>query len=262
MFKKIVGSISFKGLLGLMALFILALFVSIIYHLPVSWLLAQPSVQSQLPDSVTLSPSSGTVWQGRTHVSTPQPVGNLSWELSFWALLVGQASIDLQWQKEQSHLSGALNVPLFSEAGTRSMRDLNGQIDLPLLIQLLNAPGLNNLPIEGVLRLKQIDLSVDFQDPWPEVFTGHLILNKLNVLGNTFPKILITPKLNGDQLIFTIKGEEPGWTLSGNLKVLKNRQYTMNLTVNAETQASMPGWAGLLHQQSPTVAVLNHRGRW
>ncbi len=262
MFKKLVDTLSFKWFFGLMALFILALFVSIIYHLPISWLLAQPSVQNQLPESVKLSPSSGTVWQGRTHVSTPQPIGNVSWDLSFWTLLMGQASVEVQWQKEQSHVSGELNAPLFSESGALNVSHLNGKIDLPLLVQLLNAPGLSDLPIEGELRLKQIDLSMDPQAQWPSVFTGNLILNHLSVLGNAFPKILITPSLKGDQLIFNITGGESGWTLSGHLEVLKNRQYTVALKVTAQSKASMPDWAGLLRQQSPTVAVLNNRGRW
>jgi hypothetical protein len=262
MFKKIIDAVSFKWFFGLMALFIVALVFSIIYHLPVSWLLTQPSIQNQLPKSVTLSPSSGTVWQGNTHVSMPDPLGNVSWDLSFWALLMGQASVEIQWQKEQSHLSSKLNAPLFSEAGALNASHLNGKIDLPLLLQLLNAPGLDDLPIEGELRLKQIDLSIDPQAQWPNVFSGNLILNNLSILENAFPKILITPELKGDQLTFNITGRESGWALSGHLEVFKNRQYTIALKVTAQSQASMPDWAGLLRQQSPTVAILNNQGRW
>ncbi len=262
MVKKMLNTISLKWFFGLMGLFVLTLLFSIIYHLPISWILAQPSVQNQLPNAVQLSPSHGTLWQGTTYVSTPEPIGKVSWELSFWALLTGQASVETRWQKEQSHLSGELNSPLFSEKGAVSVNHLNGQIDLPLLLRLINAPGLKELPIEGVLLLEQMDFSIEAQTSWPSVLTGQLILNHLNILGNALPKIRITPELKGEQLTLKIQGGESGWTLSGHLEVFKNRQYRIALKVTAQSQESMPDWAGLLRQQSLTVAVLNNNGRW
>ncbi len=253
---------SFKWWLAWGTLFGLTLCVSIMYHLPVGWLLSQPSIQKQWPDSVVLNSSSGTIWHGRTQVSLSEPIGQIAWDLSFWALLMGRLDVEAQWQKEQSQLSAELNVPLRLEVDTLNVTHLNGSLELPMLIQLLNAPGLNDLPIEGKLELKHVDLSMNFQTQWPSVFTGTLVLNHLSVLGNIFPKILITPKLKEDQLTFHIEGGESGWRLSGQLDVFKSRQYVMALTVNAQSPESMPGWAGLLRQQSPTVAVLNNRGHW
>jgi len=53
--------LSFKWVFGLTGLFVFALFVSTIYHLPISWLLAQPTVQKQIPSTLQLSPSHGTL---------------------------------------------------------------------------------------------------------------------------------------------------------------------------------------------------------
>lgn len=262
MLKKIGSAIRFKQMFGLLALFIIALFFSVIYHLPVSWLLAQPSVQKQIPEHVTLSPTNGTLWQGNTHLSTPQPIGKITWDLSFWALLIGQASVETVWKKEQSHLHSHINLPLFSETGEVNVSNLNGQVALPLIIQLLNAPGLNGLSIEGTMTLDEVNLSVDQKTQWPSLLNGLLIVNNLNVLGNAFPSITITPTLEGDKLTLNLSGGERGWTLSGQLEVFKNRQYNIALKVTAQSQENMPDWAGLLRQQSPTVAVLNNRGIW
>ncbi len=266
MFKKWIGTFSLKWFFALTALFTLVLCISIVSHLPISWLLAQPNIQKQIPDTVQLSPSHGTLWQGSTHLTMLKPtsthLGELNWNLSFWSLLIGQASLDSIWQKEQSQLRAHIKAPLFSEAATLEARNIEGNILLPQLIELLNLSDLKEMAVEGSLTLKQIDLVMDLQTQWPSVLTGQLILNNLQVLDNDFPAITITPDLSEDKLVLNIEGQAQAWALSGKLEVFKNQQYSIDLNVTAQSESAMPDWAGMLKQESPTKAVLNHRGRW
>ncbi len=266
MFKKWVGSFSLKWFFGLATLFILALCISIVTHLPINWLLAQPSIQKQIPDTVQLNPSHGTLWQGSTHLSALKPtsnhLGELSWNLSFWSLFIGQASLDSVWKKEQSQLRARIKAPLFSEATELEARGLEGKIVLSQLIELLNLTDLKEMAIEGSLMLEEIDLVMDLQTQWPSVLTGQLKLNNLNVLDNALPSITITPDLSENKLVLNIEGQAQAWALSGKLELFKNQQYSIDLNVTAQSESAMPDWAGMLKQQSPTKAVLNHRGRW
>ncbi|VAW48606.1 hypothetical protein MNBD_GAMMA03-86 [hydrothermal vent metagenome] len=266
MFKKMGEAISVKWLLGLTALFIVTLCISIIYHLPISWLLTQPSIQKQLPSSLQLKPSYGTLWQGNAQMSTLTPnlvhLGKIDWELSFWPLLIGQATVQNVWQKEQSQLRSQLKFPLFSESTELNVTDLDGKIALPLLIEMLNITDLQSMDVSGILQIKHMDLLLDLPTQWPSIFTGTLILKQLHVLGETLPEITITPDLDGDKLVLNIKGKEQEWSLSGQLEVSNNKRFNIQLKVTAQSPSAMPGWAEMLRKQSPTVAVLNHRGVW
>jgi len=266
MLKSMIKTISFKWLFGLISLFIATLCISIIYHLPINWLLAQPSIQKQLPSTLQLNLSHGTLWEGSTQVSTLSPnlvnLGKVDWELSFWSLLFGEANVKSLWQKEQSQLRSQLTVPLFSESTELKVTGIDGKINLPQLIQILNLSDLKSMDVSGILQLNQMDLTLDLPTQWPKVLTGNLVLKQLNVLGETFPNITITPKLEGDKLVLNIDGKAPGWTLSGKLEVFKNKRFTVQLTVTGKAPNTMPSWAEMLRKQSPTVAVLNHRGVW
>ena len=259
MLKKMGAAIRLKLLLSLIALFIVALSFSVLYHLPMSWLLAQPSIQKQIPETLQLSPTHGTPWQGNTQISTLAPMSNhlgkIDWELSFWSLFIGQANVQSVWQKEQSQIRSQLKRPLLSEQTELNVTGIDGEIELPLLIKLLNLSDLDSMNVKGTLNLNNIDLAMDLQTQWPTVLTGNLILKQLNVLGETFPDITIMPNLKGDKLTLNIEGKEHAWSLSGQLEVLKNRQYTIDLTVTAQSPNTMPNWAEMLRKQSPVVAV-------
>ncbi|VAW45529.1 hypothetical protein MNBD_GAMMA04-734 [hydrothermal vent metagenome] len=266
MLKRMVESFSFKWVFGLTGLFVFALFVSTIYHLPISWLLAQPTVQKQIPSTLQLSPSHGTLWQGSTQISTLTPhlvhLGKVEWELSFWSLLLGKANIQSVWQKEQSTLRSQMAFPLLSELTEFNVTNLDGKISLPLMINMLNLTDVQNMDVRGILQINNIDLTLNPSELWPSILTGSLVLKQLNVLGETFPDITITPNLDGDKLVLDMKGKEQGWALSGQLVLTKNRRFTVQLKVTAQSPNTMPSWAEMLKKQSPTIAVLNHSGVW
>ncbi len=266
MLQKMVETFSLKWFLSLTALFIVALCISILYHLPVSWLLSQSSVQKQLPETLQLSPSHGTLWQGSTQISTLTPslnvIGKVEWELSFWPLLFGDVNVKALWQKEQSQLRSQITLPLHSEPTELKVTGIDGNINLPQLIQILNLSDLKNMDVSGTLQVNQMDLTLDLPTQWPTILTGNLVLKQLNVLGESFPKITITPELKGNTLILKIDGKEAMWALSGQLVLSKNKQFTIQLNVTAQSANAMPSWAEMLRKQSPTVAVLNHRGVW
>ncbi|MCF6253866.1 MAG: type II secretion system protein N, partial [Thiomicrorhabdus sp.] len=217
-------------------------------------------------NTLQLSPSHGTLWQGNTQVSTLTPnlvhLGKIDWQLSFWSLLMGQAQVQNVWQKEQSQLRSQVTFSLFSEQTKLKATNIDGTIGLPLLVKLLNLTDLQNMDVSGLLQINEVNLTLDLASQWPSVLTGNLVLKQLNVLGETFPNITITPKLEGDKLLLNIEGKEQGWSLSGKLEVFKNKRFTVQLKVTAQSPSSLPSWAEMLQKQSSTVAVLNHRGVW
>jgi len=262
MLKQVIGHISLKAFLGLTFLFITTLLISVVYHLPVSWLVSQSNLQEKLSPNIKISSNEGTLWQGSVQLLTPNPVGKISWDLSFWSLITGQVVAQSLWQKEQSHIRSHIQMPLFSDATELNVSEGYGEMSLPLLIKLINNPELNGMPIEGSLRLEDLRLLADLQSEWPSVLTGQLTLNQLSVLGNAFPPITIKPELDSNKITFRVSGQGNAWAISGQVEVFKNRQYNTRLKVTAESEQAMPHWAALLQKQGPLAAVLNDRGRW
>ncbi|GAC35300.1 type II secretion system protein N [Paraglaciecola polaris] len=58
---------------------------------------AQVISRVQLPDEITVHGVSGTIWNGHATIVTVQglPIHDVNWQLAFWPLLTGSASLDV-----------------------------------------------------------------------------------------------------------------------------------------------------------------------
>ena len=262
-----------KSVIGLVLLFIISLTVSAVYHLPVSWLLTQDVVKSQIPPQVQLNQSQGSLWQGSSQLavtsakrpsrSTPfTHIGQVSWDLSLLSLLTTQISVDTLWKLESSQVSGTIVSELLSEKPFIKASELNGMIELPQLLKLSKDDALKAMPVKGRLELENLSMELDLQQSWPTQLQGLITIQDLDILGSALPAIEITPSVKGGVIDLKLSGKAEGWILVGNVTLLKNNQYRVNLKVVAKSPKQMPDWAALLKQQSPMVAVLNERGRW
>ena len=252
-----------KGWLAVFSLFILTLFVSLIYHLPVSWLLSQTQVKQQIPPQLELSQSQGSVWQGQTQLNLNKlNAGQLSWDLSMLSLLATQANVEANWQLEQGQVNVLLQMPLLSESPVLSAEAIQGQLSLTALLKLTNSAQLNSMSIKGDLALNDLAVDLDLQTLWPKLLQGSATVQGLSLLGSDFPPIQIVPELLKDKIQLKLSAKTKGWSLSGTVDLFNNRSYQTALKVTANSAETMPDWALLLRQQSPRVSVLNNGGRW
>lgn len=118
--------------------------ITLIYKLPAKFIYQQFSNAS----SVELVGISGSIWSGHIDsVTTPQlALSQLSWQLSVWALLVGD--VDVQWKLEDPALQLQGEASLSGEK--LSLINTNGHIDLVELGTRLPA---QDILLAGVINI-------------------------------------------------------------------------------------------------------------
>ena len=98
--------------------------ITLIYKLPAKF------IYQQFPNnsSIQLTDISGSIWSGHIDsINTPQLTFNkLDWQLSPWALLVGD--IDVQWTLDDPSVKLQGELSLSAEA--LSLMNIKGHIDL------------------------------------------------------------------------------------------------------------------------------------
>ena len=143
------------------AFVIFIIVVTLVYKLPAKFIYQQFSNTS----SVELVGISGSIWSGHIDsITTPQlTLGQLRWQLSALALLVGD--VDVQWKLEDSALQLQGKVSLSGEE--LSLLDIKGHIDLVELG--------TRLPARDVLLAGVINLDI------PQVEFKHSEL--INIMG-------------------------------------------------------------------------------
>lgn len=106
------------------AFVIFIIVTTLVYKLPAKFIYQQFSSVS----SVELVGISGSIWSGHVDsITTPQlTLNQLSWQLSVWALLVGD--VDVQWKLEDPALQLQGEARLSGEE--LSLVDIKGHIDL------------------------------------------------------------------------------------------------------------------------------------
>lgn len=134
---------------GLAAFGVYVLFL--IYHLPATQVLSRVT----LPDSVSLSDISGTVWQGEAKTVSIQgiPVDKLHWDVNVLALLIGSLSADLKAGNvratDEIAFSGPVSVSLFN-ANHFSLSDFNLYLPSNLVIAQMPLP----IPVDAGGRFR------------------------------------------------------------------------------------------------------------
>ena len=113
-----------RSVLSTIVFVVVILVVTLIYKLPAKFIYQQfPNVSS-----VELTGISGSIWSGHIDsINTPQlTLGSLSWQLSAWALLIGD--VDVQWKLEDPALQLQGEISLSGEE--LNLININGYIDL------------------------------------------------------------------------------------------------------------------------------------
>lgn len=278
-----------KAYWGRGILFCLVVVVSLIYHLPASWLAAQ--IAPALPKYLVTSMWQGTLWQGQVTLNwqTPQTrvhLGRLQWQVKPWQVLFLEGGVALQWAPGHGTLQTAntvdsaqsvtakrqqatvqqtihaeLTVPLFSPDRIH-IKALQGQMPVARLAQILAVyqplPG----AFEGLLAFDIRSLDWRFADALPEAVNGQITLSNFNAMGVEIPQMTLVPKREEALLVLSMQGGDTHWHLQGSAG-LNAQRYQIDAAIKADSEAAMPSWgAWLLHKTSPMEAVFSQAGRW
>lgn len=248
---------------GRVALVMLVVLVSFIWHLPANWVWQQSGLKKQFPSDLSLSAIKGVWWQGQTTIHwQDKTVGRIDWQWQPSHLFKGALTVDLKLSAPQNQLSmqAALTLDslrLDSISGSVKMAKL---ADIPALALLDQAQG------EVVLKTLSLSLpreSLQGQQPWPSEVSGQVALVDFSAMGMHLPLVEATPSLDENGLTLSVNGKGKGWQLSGQTWLSPKRIFAHDLTLTADAPASMPDWVGLMMRQTqPTTAVLKARGRW
>lgn len=98
---------------------LLAYFIFLVKYMPASWLIHSDMVQ--LPKEVEVVGVSDTIWQGKIErvLVKGVSINQVSWDLSFWSLLLAQVDIDVKGgqlrQQDDVYLKGNLSASLLNK---------------------------------------------------------------------------------------------------------------------------------------------------
>lgn len=258
-----------KAYWGRGILFCLVVVVSLIYHLPASWLAAQ--IAPALPKYLVTSMWQGTLWQGQVTLNwqTPQTrvhLGRLQWQVKPWQVLFLEGGVAVQWAPGQEAalqetIQAELTVQLFSPDRIH-ITALQGQMPVARMAQILAVyqplPG----AFEGMLALDIRSLDWRFADALPEAVNGQITLSNFNAMGVEIPQMTLVPKREEALLVLSMQGGDSHWHLQGSAG-LNAQRYEIDAAIKADSEAAMPSWgAWLLRKTSPMEAVFSQAGRW
>ncbi len=145
--------------------FLLALLFSLASSLPAGHLLAW---SGPLPGGVSLHGVEGSVWEGRAQqlVVRGQSLGSLRWRLSPWALLLAEARLGFEINRDGEYLFGALR---WGDVDDWRLSGVEGELELSRLWPALKgqSPQLAALPVavDGRLRFFFDELALDGEGP-------------------------------------------------------------------------------------------------
>ena len=133
-----------RSVWGATAFVIFIIVITLVYKLPAKFIYQQFSNVS----SIELTGISGSIWSGHVDsITTPQlTLNQLSWQLSIWALLVGD--VDVRWKLEDPALQLQGEASLSGQE--LSLIDIKGYIDLVELGTRLPA---QDILLAGVINI-------------------------------------------------------------------------------------------------------------
>lgn len=248
---------------GKMTLLMLVVLISFIWHLPAAWVWQQSGLKQQLPPALNLTVIKGVWWQGQTQVAWQgQAMGKIKWDWQPSALMTGKFTVDLTVSTSQDQFKTQLNIA----ASGIELEALSGNIKMATLA---NMPALALLSdAQGEVIFKDLSVKLPWATlqtalPWPESISGKVALVDFSAMGMQLPLVEATPRLDDNGLTLEVKGQGKGWKLAGQTWLSPKRIFAHDLTLSADSAATMPDWVGLMMRQTqPTQAVLKARGRW
>lgn len=247
--------------------FFVTLVVSMIIHVPASWVVAELKAQQLLPPQVQLKQVDGIWWDGTAQVSfSSSPgaplnqLGLMDWQLQFSSLLTGWLESKINWRIEKSEVGATLKM----DANSLIMDSISGSLPVGALGNMIPQAAMLQ-GAEGRLNLRNltVEIPLDQRTPWPKKLSGQAAITDLSVLGMEADTVELTPALNKGQLILSIAGGGKSWQLSGEVALMKNHKYKIQLMLTADTAESMPEWVSvMMRRTSSTKAEFKQQGRW
>ncbi|WP_394132887.1 type II secretion system protein N [Shewanella maritima] len=234
--------------------------VFLVVYMPANWLLSV----APLPNNVSLTGVTGTLWQGRAaQVSfDKRSVEQVSWELSPWGLLLGRANIDFEIGNRNSLVNGRGYVSL-------SMSGIDAQdlrFEAPSGFLLAGA----RLPFRTRVNG---DLSVVVENfeqgkPWCEQLVGRAFINGLDVsnqFGN-YPLGNLNTGLSCEdgQIKLTVDEAANALGLSGTVLLAENNQVIVSAKIkptDSQPDDLREALVFLGKQDSQGYYAINYRGR-
>ncbi|MDX1795371.1 MAG: type II secretion system protein N [Hydrogenovibrio sp.] len=254
--------------LGFASLVGLTLILSLLWHLPASWIFSQNWVRQQLPQNVQLSQIRGVWWQGQGHISIRPasrsqsvPIGTLSWQWHPSDILTGTVSLGLNLVNAEHQLHATLR----QSAHSLKLQQLNGDFPIASLRPFLPANLAALGQVQGNIKFKALSIALDMPlaNPWPTQVQGSVQIRNLKAYGVVLQQLQILPSLNSRTLQLNIQTQSPGWRLQGNLDLLRSHRYQASFDLTSETRESIPAWSKpFFKMQSPTKGTFNSSGRW
>ncbi|WP_445946898.1 type II secretion system protein N [Shewanella sp.] len=143
--------------------------IFLVVYLPTKWLVSI----APLPANVSLSGVTGSVWNGQIDLVQigPRQIEQLKWQLSPWALLLGQANVDINLGNRATAVSGKADVS-WSLSGVK-VQGL--RFDAPNSFLIAGARLPFGTQIQGEVSLMVADFIQG--KPWCEQLSGKLFLN-------------------------------------------------------------------------------------
>jgi general secretion pathway protein N len=180
---------------------------------------------------------SGSLWTGRIDqvMIKKQRVQSVNWSLNLLAILTANLSADLEADFQGQPVSTQLSYSLISNTATLS--NLHSSVNASDLNKILNIPFGQ---LSGIIK-------IDFDNV--QLNTGKLPLvngqvkwnNAKLTLGNTtsFGQLLLTLNSNeaGD-LLGVLSNTQGELSIAGDIKVLANQKYTLNIKLTPRANAS------------------------
>ncbi|PAU87874.1 hypothetical protein CK507_10035 [Pseudomonas sp. WN033] len=124
------------NLKGMLALALLVYLLTLIWHLPASFVWHRLS--AQLPVPVELQGLAGTLWSGQVARITVDGIdqGGLRWHWRPSALVRGQVQLDLEWLPRNSRVQAQLKAGI----GVVRLEQVNGRLDAASMAMVNKAP--------------------------------------------------------------------------------------------------------------------------
>jgi hypothetical protein len=231
-------------------------------QLPASFVLKQ--FEDQLPAEVVLSQPKGTIWHGQVSVNY-QGVAfdQLAWQLRPTDVLGGVIKQSLPASISLRHAQDQLDMTVVVTPQNLSVSVPQGQLDIARLAQPFVQQQFMLRGIDGQVHLRDIQLTVPYNQAWLQSLSGRVVLIDLAMMGAQIEQLTIHATMLDQTIDLNVDAEQDGWRLTGTSQLNPPNQFENNFVLNTERPNQFPDWALMTMQQtSPTEARARLRGQW
>lgn len=238
---------------------------SFLWHLPAAWVWTQLSSKLALPPSLQVSALQGVWWHGQAQGdwqagSEALNLGTWQWQWRPSALVSGDIALDLRWTPVAQSVTAEVRL----NADRLQLAQLTGRLPLADFSGVVPQVGALLSSAKGDVALDGLTAEMPLNaQAWPNRLDGVIEVRHLDWMGAQVPHLQIQPRLAQKSVNLTLTGGGERWRLQGVTEVNPNRTYRSQLTIQADSAESMPGWVSLiLPMKTPVLAESDQKGRW